>query len=269
MKRIYLYMLQLVCIGTLMVSSCTKEEWGVGNVKRPDGSGSGEWNKNKTIEVYYITELNDGGVSDYDAVSNFFLKKGSMCTLGIIDRSDVNYAIRSYGPTDVAFKSAHFLSFALNRFSGTTMEGSTILFNHKINSESSFKVTNDCFVKFIPVQTKTTTASPVDIFVPFSTVRLDSKEQIMASESVFKTLSSTSYEALIIGTVKTELLPELKTVADKVSGYAFTEVVKNPDADYAIFMLGLKSWVLRETTMNSVSGNLNAYCLFVEASVEP
>lgn len=268
MKKIYLYMLLSICAGSYLMTSCTQEEWGVGNIKRPDGAGGGEWNKNKTIEIYYITELKDAGISAYTAVGDYFVSKGEACKLGVIDRSDVNYSTRSYGPTDIAFRSAHFSSFAFNKFVGTVMQGSTILFNHKINSESSFKVTDECFVKFIPLQVKTNTSNPIDIIVPFSTVRLETKEQVIASEAVFKTLTGTSYEAVVIGTIRKDLLSDLKTLADKLPGYNLTEVIKNEDSDYAIFMLGLKSWVLRETTMTSVSGNLNAYCLSVEASVE-
>lgn len=268
MKKTYLYILLCICTGAFLMASCAQEEWGVGNIKHPDGAGGGEWNKNKTIDIYYLTELKDAGVSGYGTVADFFLSKGAVCSLGVIDRSDVNHAIRTYGPTEVAFKSAHFSSFAFNKYEGTVMQGSTILFNHKINSEKSFRVADDCFVKFIPLQVKTATTVPLDIAVPFSTVRFDTKEQVAASEPVFKTLSGSSYEAMVVGTIKKELLPDLKTVADKLSGYKLTEAIKDENADYAIFILSLKSWVLRETTIQSVSGDFNAYRLSVEASVE-
>lgn len=268
---LFLLALSYMCV----MNSCIQEEWGVGNIARPEGAGRGEWNKNKTIEVYFITELNDASVSAYDAVISFFRNKGNTCSLGVVDRLDGDYSLSSsyrkeqFGPTKVAFETAHFSSFALNKFNGTKMEGSSIFFNHKINSEQSFQVTDDCFMKFINIQAKSMVENPVDILVPFSTVRFDSKEQITAAASgALKTLSGTSYSALVVGTVKTELFSELQAVAGQIEGYSLEEATKGQETEYTVFVLGPKSWVLREMTKESVSGNLNVYCLRIEASVE-
>ena len=148
------------------------------------------------------------------------------------------------------------------------MEGSSILFNHKLNSERSFKVTDDCFIKFINIQAKSMTDTPINILVPFSTVRFESKSQIAsAAAGALKTLTGISYEALIIGTVKTDLFTELQAVTNQIKGYSLVEATKGQESAYTLFVLGPTSWVLREMTQESVSNNLNAFCLKIESSV--
>lgn len=275
MNTKYFKGLLLVLSCMCVLSSCIQEEWGVGNLPRPEGAGRGEWNKNKTIEVYFITELADVSVSAADAVVSFFKKKGNACSIGVVDRLDGDYSLSSsswggrLSPTKVAFETAHFSCFALNRFNGTKIEGSSILFNHKINSEESFRVTDDCYIKFINIQAKAMTENSINIMVPFSTVRFEQKEQIDAAVAgALKTLSGNAYGALIVGTVKTDLLSDLQTAVSKVEGYALEEATKGQETEYTLFVLGPKSWVLREMTKESVSGNLNVYCLRIEASVE-
>ena len=274
MEKIYIKLL-LTGLGLIFIlGSCIQEEWGVGNITRPEGAGRGEWNKNKTIEVFFITELSNSSVSEYDAIISFFQKMDKACSLGVVDRLDGNYALASssspeqFGPTKVAFETTRFSSFAFNRFNGSSMEGSSILFNHKLNSERSFKVTDDCFIKFINIQAKSMTDTPINILVPFSTVRFESKSQIAsAAAGALKTLTGISYEALIIGTVKTDLFTELQAVTNQIKGYSLVEATKGQESAYTLFVLGPTSWVLREMTQESVSNNLNAYCLKIESSV--
>lgn len=274
MKNRYLYIYILLCFNAIVMTSCIKEEWGVGNVEQATSDAEGVWNKNKTIEVYYLTTLSNKSVSNVSPISNFFNDKRNASTLGVIDRMDaqVGATFGNNPATKLAFSTARFSSFALNKMTsiGPVMlfEGTTILFNHKINSEQSFKIADDCFVKYIKIQTTTTTAEPIKILVPFSTVRFDSKVQIDVAETILKTLSTNAYEGLILGTVKTKLLADLENVSKKIAGYTFTVVTKNADTEYSIFMLGKKSWVLREMTKTSVDGDLNAFCLSIEASVE-
>lgn len=274
MKNRYLYGFILLCFNALVITSCIKEEWGVGNIDQSKDGGEGGWNKNKTIEVYYLTTLANKSVTNVTPVTDFFIDKGDACSLGIVDRTDVGVGATSgTNPvTQMAFATARFSSFALNKMtvsgSNTQIEGATILFNHKINSEQSFKIADNCFLKYINIQATTTTAEPIKILVPFSTVRFDSKEQIDAAESTFNILAGTAYEGLVIGTVKTSLLADLENVSKKIAGYTFTEVTKNAETEYSIFMIGKSSWVLREMTKTSVDGNLNAFCLSIEASVE-
>lgn len=269
MKNRYGYIFMLLCFNAIAMTSCIKEEWGVGNVQQVKNEEGGGWNKNKTFEVYYLTELQNRSLKDISAVSGFFKRKGNACSLGIVDRTDAG---ATNPTTQIAFETAHFSSFALNKMTGgegsTKFEGTTILFNHKINSEESFRVADDCYVKYMNIQTTTTTTDPIHILVPFSTVRFDSKKQIEAAKPVLKTLSDTMYGALVIGTVKTDLLAELESAAKDIPDYTMTVVTKNAETEYSIFMLGQKAWVLREMTRTPVDGNLNAFCLSVEASVE-
>ncbi|MEY8687045.1 hypothetical protein AB9N12_13235 [Bacteroides sp. AN502(2024)] len=271
MKKRFLYIFALLGLNVAVTVSCIKEEWGVGNVNQTTNQNQDGWNKNKTIQVYYLTTLADKGVYNIAPVSDFFNSKGKACGLGVVDRTDVQMNLYNVS-TDLAFSTARFSCYALNRMisegGSTAFEGSTILFNHKINSEYSFKVTDDCFLKYVPVQVASIAADPILIPVPFTTVRFDSKKQIDAAEMAFKTLSGNAYEGLVIGTVKTDLLEPLKAAAERITDYTFTEVTKNADTEYSIFMLGKKTWVLREMTKTSVDSDLNAFCLSIEASVE-
>lgn len=269
MKNRYGYVFMLLCFTVIAMTSCIKEEWGVGNIRQVKNEEGGGWNKNKTFEVYYLTELRNRNLKDVPAVSEFFRRKGNACSLGVVDRTDVG---ATNPTTQIAFETAHFSSFALNKMTreegNTKFEGTTILFNHKINSEESFRVADDCYMKYMNIQTTTTTADPIHILVPFSTVRFASKEQVEAAKPVLKTLSDTMYGALVIGTVKTGLLAELENVAKDIPDYTMTVVTKNADTEYSIFMLGQKTWVLREMAKTSVEGDLNAFRLSIEASVE-
>lgn len=273
----YLYRIFSLClIGGVILTSCGREEMGVGNVdyEEENKGDMPDWNKNKTIEIYFLSTLANKTIAnneyDYEAINNFFIQKGKACSLGVIDRTDV--ALKESGmfngPSTASFKMVKFPCFAFNKYNGDKMEGSTILFDHRISSQSSHKVSNDCYFKFIKIQAKTSTSEPIGIEVPFSTVRFDKKEQVTNSETALKELSSVTNQAVIVGTIPTELIADLKTVTDKLSGYKLTEVTKSESTGYAIFMLAPKSWVLRETTADVVNKDINAYCLRVEPGVE-
>lgn len=271
MKTKYLLSTALFAI-PLLFCSCIKEDWGVIPDNQNGTSNTKEWNKNKTVDFYFITNLNDKTTGNYDNIAQFFNNKGSKCSIGIVDRSDIkNYSEQNTcenHSTELAVKTARFTSFAFNKYNQGNIEGSTILFNHKINNVESFKITDDCYIQFIPIMAKSNVASPIEILTPFATVRFDNDDQLKNAATTLKTLGSNTYRALIVGTVKNSLVSGLKGVVEQVDGYTFTQVTKDADNDYAIFMAGPKSWVLRETTATSVSGTLNAYCVSVEASVE-
>lgn len=269
MKKYLLYTVAALGFGSMLATSCIEENLGVGNIKQ-EIQGSEEWNKNKTIEIYYLTNLSDASMGSASNVVNYFNNLGDACSLGIIDRVDVSG--NSNIATEIAFKTARFSSYALNSVfmngANVCTQGSLLLFNHKINSEEGFKVTNDCYIKYINVMTRTTTENPIEILVPFSTARFSSKEQITAASTAFATLNDNQHAFIMVGTVKKELTEDLKSVAEGLDGCAFTEVAKSPNADYIVFMMGRKSWVLRETTDASVSSSLTAYRLSIEAGVE-
>lgn len=269
MKNKLLYTVAALGFGSMLATSCFEENLGVGNIKQ-EVQGEGGWNKNKTIEIYYLTNLTDAMMGSVPNVISYFNNLGNACSLGVIERVDVSGS--SNIATEIAFKTSRFSSYALNRvfMNGTNVctQGSLLLFNHKINSEEGFRVTNDCYIKFMNVMTKTTTENPIEILVPFSTARFSSKEQIEAASTVFAILNDNLHASIMVGTVKKNLVEELKSAAGGLDGCAFTEVAKKTDADYIVFMMGRKSWVLRETTDTSISGNLNAYRLSIEAGVE-
>lgn len=275
-NKSFYWILTICLIGGITITSCGREEIGVGNVKYEDEIDGDlpKWNKNKTIEFYFLSALANKAIATdangYDPINNFFSKKGKACSLGVIDRADVIVKDSKMfnGSTNTSFVSKHFSCFAFNKYNGSNIEGSAILFNHRITSQSSYKVTNDCYFKYIKIRAKTMTSNPIGIEVPFSTVRFDKKEQISASEAVLKELSSITTQAVIIGTIPTELTADFKAISDKISGYKLTEVTKNEITGFYIFMLAPKSWILRETTADVVSNSINAYCIRVEAGVE-
>lgn len=268
MKKYLLYIIVVFCVSSMLATSCIEENLGVGNIKQETQGGEG-WNKNKTIEIYYLTNLSDAPMESASKVIDYFDGLGSDCSLGVIDRVDV---LDNNIATEIAFKTARFSSYALNKvyMNGLNVatQGSLLLFNHKINSEEGFKVANDCYIKYINVMTKTTTEKPIEVLVPFSTARFSSKEQIAAASTVFATLNDNQHASIMIGTVKKDFVEDLKSVASGMEGCTFTEVAKNPEADYIVFMMGRKSWVLRETVNTLIDGDLKAYRLSVETGVE-
>lgn len=86
---------------------------------------------------------------------------------------------------------------------GIATEGSLILYNHKNNAEEGFKVSNDCFIKFISIMCKSMVKeNQKDILVPFATARFSSKEQINAAKSALGTVVDSRHNGVLIGTVK-------------------------------------------------------------------
>jgi len=271
MKTKYL-LLGIACAGNFLFSSCIKEDWGVIPENNSNTSNNGEWNKNKTIDFYYITSLSENTTSEVEEVGAYLKGLGDACSVSIVDRADVLYYsfpnFTANYATKMAVAANRFSCFALNKYTGFNIEGSSILFNHKINSAESFRITNDCYVKFVPIMAKSASTTPIDIETPLATVRFSTEDQIKAASPVLNTLAENKYQALIIGTVKSSLVPALQSVAGNINGNAFTQVTKDENNEYQLFIIGPKSWVLRETLLKNIANNTNSYRISVEASVE-
>lgn len=267
MKHLHL----LFLAGALLTASCIKEDWGVIPNQQSNNEQTKGWNKHKTIDFYVLSSLNDKSTTNTDAVSDFLNKKGEACSIGVVERSDVlNYTWYSFCrnlSTELSVKTARFASFALHRYNGGSIEGSTVLLNHKLNTEESFKITDDCYIKFVPIMAKSNVAEPVNILVPFATTRFTSAQQITAAVPTLTRLAGNAYGAVLIGSVKTSLTDNLKTAVAGVSNAKLTFASQESDKDYALFVIAPPSWVLRETIATPLSG-INAYCLSIEASVE-
>ena len=266
MKHLHLFFL----FGALLCASCIKEEWGVIPNHQENSEQAKEWNKNKTIDVYVVSTLSDKTETHIDAISDFLNAKGQACSIGVVERSDVqNYpwydACKNLS-TDLAVKTARFASFSLHRYTTSNIEGSTILFNHKLNTEESFKVTDDCYIKFVPIMAQSNVQTPVKILVPFATTRFSSEEQITASLPILTRLASSNYGAVLVGSVKTSLTEKLQTAIKTVQNVKLTFATKEADKDYALFVIAPTSWMLRETVATKLSGT-TGYCLSIEASV--
>lgn len=258
------------CLGCMLLSSCIKEDWGVIPQNESMAENGNEWNKNKTIDVYFVTDLKDQQANNIPAIADY-LKTTKDFSIAVVDRTDVEYYSWSdYATnhsTELMLAANRFSTFAFNRYTDMNIEGSTVLFNHKINSATSFKVTDDCYIQLVPVLAKSNVETPVDIEVPFATTRFNSEDQVSAATEALKSLSDNTHQAVIIGTVKTTAVEKLKAAAESISGYAYTPVIKDESNAYSLFMIAPKSWVLRETEMKSTGGS-NAYHLSIEASVE-
>ena len=266
MKHLHLFFL----FGALLCASCIQEEWGV----IPNHQGSAEeikeWDKNKTIDVYVVSNLSNNTETQIDAIASFFNNKGKDCSIGVVERSDIqnypSYSACKNFSTDLAVKTARFASFSLQRYAANNIEGSTILFNHKLNTEESFKVTDDCYIKFVPIMAQSNVQTPVKILVPFATTRFSSEEQITASLPILTRLASSNYGAVLVGSVKTSLTEKLQTAVKTVQNVKLTFATKEADKDYALFVIAPTSWMLRETVATKLSGT-TGYCLSIEASV--
>lgn len=258
-----------ISICCLLFSSCIKEEWGI-IPEQQDITEKNEWNKNKTVDFYFISALNDKTIGNYNAISNFINSKNEEISIAIVDRSDVeNYQradVSIVSPTNLSVLTNKFSSFAFQKYTDTSIEGSTILFNHKINSEECFKVKDDCYIKFVPIMTKSNVQTPVNILVPFATIRFNTKEQVNVSTASLQEVAS-KHNAVIIGTIKKNLIADLEKQTTSLKGYKLSFAIKDAENDYTIFILAPSSWVLRETVPNGI-GNLNAYKISIEASVE-
>ena len=267
MKHLHLFFL----FGALLCASCIQEEWGV----IPNHQGSAEeikeWDKNKTIDVYVVSNLSNNTETQIDAIASFFNNKGKDCSIGVVERSDIqnypSYSACKNFSTDLAVKTARFASFSLQRYAANNIEGSTILFNHKLNTEESFKVTDDCYIKFVPIMAQSNVQSPVKILVPFATTRFSSEEQITASLPTLSRLAGSSYGAVLVGSVKTTLIEKLQTAVKTLQNAKLTFATKEADKDYALFVLAPTSWMLRETVATKLTGT-TSYCLSIEASVK-
>ena len=270
--RLSLLNIVLAVSALLMFNSCIKEDWGIIPDYQSQKGNSGEWNKNKTVDLYYVSSLSDNSMTDYNSVGSYLKKLGDNCTASIVDRTDVQYYQYPYFSnnicTNLSVAANKFTCFAFNQSAPGNIEGSSILFNHKINSASSFKITDNCYVKYVPIMTHSSVETPVDIEMPLATVRFSQADQVSASTDVLKQLASNTYQAVLIGTVKNDLAEQLQSVAKGIGASSFTLVTKNPDNAYQIFMFAPSSWVLRETTVDGVSGKVNAYKMSIEASVE-
>ncbi|WP_294532837.1 hypothetical protein [uncultured Bacteroides sp.] len=271
MKKNLVYMLGVIGCSSMLMTSCIAEDLGVGNIQQQIES-NGEWNKNRTFELYFLSSLKNEAVFNADAAVNYINNLGDACSLCLVDRMDVkNSSYMANEATDVAMKTSRFSSYAMNKYNAEgwdkKFEGSLILFNHKINSEEGFKVTKDCFVKFIPIMVKTTTDNPMNILVPFSTVRFETKEQIDAASATFSKVFDNQHSAIMVGTVKKEAIEDLKKATEKIEGCIYTEVLKNQETDYHMFMISNPTWVLREVRSTNVADDLNAYQLSIEFGV--
>lgn len=269
MKKNILYTFATLGFCSVLMGSCIAEDLGVGNIKQEENANS-DWNKTKSVEVHFLSALSNAAIGETDAVIDHINTLGEDCSIGLIDRVDVSGSGNL--ATHIAFATSRFPGYALNKVtksgSAVCTEGSLILYNHKNIAEEGFKVSNDCYIKFINIMCKSMSEEDKkDILVPFSTVRFSAKEQISAAKSAMETIVDGTHNGVLIGTVKSDLVENLKSVAESIKDVSFSQA-DMVAGEYTIFMVANKSWVLRETTTHSVAGNVKDYCLAIEPGVE-
>ncbi len=266
----YNYILAIIGICFFGLTSCSSgDDDGTTQTPEPPVEEK-EWVKDNTINVYFVSSLKDESAnSQEDAIINYFNQLGDKCSVGIVERTDaINFADQASAhnsSTAIAFNTRRFSAFALHKYNSNNIEGSTILFNHKINGTETKPITSDCYMKYAPVQAKTIASKSANVLLPLATVRFSTSEQINSSADALIQLGSNSYKAVIIGSVKTELASALK---EKIEGTTTMKVslVSDYADDYTIFVAARSSWVLRETKMETV-GSVKGFTLAIESGV--
>ncbi len=267
-KKIFSLSLWLLCL--LAFIACKSGE-DVPDTPPTPPTPNNEWNKDNTINLYFVSSLKDETANtNIQEVISYFNQKGNACTVGIVERTDMtnfaNHEQSFNAPSELSFKTGHFSAFALQKYNAGNIEGSTILFNHKINTTECQPVTADCFIKYTPVQAQTIAKKPAPVLLPLCTVRFSTIAQIEASTKALQQFTNNSYKAVIIGTVKSTLAQELKAKVEEETTMKLTFVSDYAD-EYTVFMAARSSWVLRQTTAE-MTGTLKALVMSIESGVK-
>lgn len=262
MKKNILYTMMLL-VGGLMFAACGGDD----TPETPDGPSvpeEREWNRDNTLNVCYITALNDASANaNVETVAAYINSNG--IKTAVVDNTDiVKYADPTAcvnASTQLSFLSAKFCSFVMEGYNGDDIEGSTIVLNHKINKVQTEKIADDCFLQFVPTQGPSMTTSTKMLDLPLAVVKFTSQSQIDAAEDALKKFNGNAYKAIYIGEVKTALAEQLKSKMAALNiGMSF---VAEPVGEYTLFVAGRSNYVLRQSTTETV-GSQTAFCLSIE-----
>ena len=270
MKKYFQKMLMLLMGGMLMVA-CGGDD-NNGNETpggTPGGSEGGstekEWNKDNTVNVYYITSLDDASANgNVEAVAAYI--KSNRIKTAIVDNTDIvkyaDPAACQNASTQLSFQSAKFCSFVMEGYQGENIEGSTIVMSHKLNEVETMPVAEGCFLQYVPTQAPQLTNASKMASLPLATVKISTQEQVNAAEEVVKKVTGSPRKAVIVGEVKTALANALVEKMSAINGMKIS-LVAQPVGDYTLFVQG-RTWMLREASSAEV-GSQKAHLLSIEA----
>lgn len=271
MKKIK-YIISIIIIAlvaSMAMTSCSSDDdnngsGGYGNLEKPDPKFESK--------VYFVTNLKDQALatdaSSYVPINNFFKEKGKPgCWLGIIDRADAVYSPTSMfnGSVRTAFESDLFSTGAFNKFNGSTIEGSTLLFPNYYTDKKSIKVTNDCYVTAIQLMMKGRNHEleiDFEFDVPFRTARFDSDTQIKTfAESIFRDLKAGRLNLLMMGTIRKELVESLRAGVANVDEHFVVKIAEGTEnSEYCIYLLANEYfWDFRGVEKRSLGTGIDLY----------
>lgn len=227
------------------------------------------WNKNKTIKINYFSSLDGKTIESPDATKliDYINKNVGKDGMSLVDGVSVPV---SRGEevnlvSKIAFETATFPSFVVRNIDDTKMEGTCLLVNHKIDSEEAFALSDQNYLKYTFCKGVSIQDATIAIDVPLATVSYRNKEEIQSSANQMRILSQNKHMALVVGTVGKTLWNDLEKMSKDIPNYTLTKV--NEVNSYILFILAPKTWVLRDTKINSIVNQINCFTMFIEASV--
>ena len=270
------FMMMLLLMGGMMFTACGGDDGpndnngnnnnGDDNPGTTGGQDEKEWNKDNTLQLHYITSLNDASANgNIEKVAEYV--KTNDVKLGVVDNTDVlKYADQTAcqnASTLLSHLSAKFCSFVMEGYHGDNIDGSTIVLSHKLNTVEGKMITADCFMQYLPTQALSMTSKSKYINIPLAVVKFSQQEQINAAEEALRTFTGNSYKAVVVGEVKSDLLNALIAKVATLPGLSFSAVME-PTNDYTLFVVTRSDWKFREMTTETV-GTQTDYILAVEA----
>lgn len=229
-----------------------------------------------TTTVQFVSSL-DGNAfgSNYTAFNEYLTGLGDEKPwMTILDRADNgNLSAALTG----AFDATRWTAFAFNKIENkTSYQGSMLYFNSCITGATGRPSGDGCYVTKVKtalngVRTdkdengEITGQTDVSFDVDFLTARFETADQLSAfggKKGVLRSFYDESMPLLMIGTVKNDLLSQLKSAAESASGsYAFKVYEVAAGSQYTIFLLTEERfWGLMEgVDVQPLSGNVNVY----------
>ena len=192
----------------------------------------------------------------------------------ILDRADNG---NLPGALTGAFDATRWTAFAFNKIENrTSYQGSMLYFNSCITGATGRPSGEGCYVTRVKtalngVRTdkdengEVTGQTDVSFDVDFLTARFETAEQLSAfggKNGVLRAFYAESMPVLMIGTVKNDLLQQLKSAAESASGsYAFKVYEVAAGSQYKLFLLTAERfWGLMEPVdVQPLAGNGKVY----------
>ena len=192
----------------------------------------------------------------------------------ILDRADNG---NLPGALTGAFDATRWTAFAFNKIENrTSYQGSMLYFNSCITGATGRPSGEGCYVTQVKtalngVRTdkdengEVTGQTDVSFDVDFLTARFETAEQLSAfggKNGVLRAFYAESMPVLMIGTVKNDLLQQLKSAAESASGsYAFKVYEVAAGSQYTLFLLTEERfWGLMEpVNAQPLAGNVKVY----------